>query len=164
MSMMESSKKVRSSGRLLCFIIFVVILCELFSCGPNKVAFEKNEDIIAIGQYLARFKDGKRFTLTGLEKAEIDDDIVYYNISGTSIHSDGEIVNVALILEYNRSFQIIDLHFWEDFEIGIGLDTKQKWEECSQKENGVKHYSDEEVVEMREKAEEYAAFIKSLED
>ena len=150
--------------RLFCFGIIAVFVCSFISCGQNDPYSNYNEDEIAIGEYIAGFKKGVRFTLTGLEKAVYDDNTVYFNVSGIAAYPNGETGNVALIIEYNRQLRTIGLHHWGDFEIGIATGVKQKWEECGQRQDGIKHYSDEEVTQIRGKAEEYAQLVNSLED
>ena len=162
--------------RLFCLGIIVIIVCSFISCGPNDPYSNYNEDEIAIGEYIAGFKKGVQFTLTGLEKAVYDDNTVYFNVSGTAAYPNGETGDVALIIEYNRQLRTIGLHHWGDFETGIATGVnwgdfeiistgvKQKWEECGQRQDGIKHYSDEEVTQIREKAEEYAQLVNSLED
>ena len=154
----------RTTIHLLCFVLVFVLIISLFSCGLRNIFHEENEDVIAIGKYIAMYKNGIQFTLTGLEKAEYDDNVVLFNVSGKADYPDEEIVDVALIIVYNRNYQDISLRFWRDFEFGIGLETKRRWEECEQRQDGIKHYSEEEVAEIREKAEEYAQYIKSLDD
>ncbi len=134
--------------RFLQFFLVVMLCFSFCACRPFV-----SQDARALAEYLQWFDEPEKLPIIAFEKAEFDDEIMYYLDRGP--YEEGDTESVKLIIVYNKSTGIYKNCFLLDMQYGLNPDVKEQWEARDKTSKNMHVFSEEEISAIAKEAAEY---------